>query len=412
LTAAVSRLRRGRPWIPPSGLIAGHLAHGLSWVLLWRLAATDIQGVSMPALAWVHLVALGWLSLIALSVMLFVVPQFVDIEWRAEGLARCGLVLFALGAFAMVDAFWNNGVAWLWIAALVLMSGLLSYFISAAMTLSASFIGARTEAAIARAFFVVLLFLVAAAAAGLGMAVSLDKGSSSLLTAGPSVHLSLAGIGWLTLLIMGVSSRTIGPIAGRRSSRRWVHIASTSFVVAAVFGMALGPWGGPVVVRFAGIVCAIGLALYAVDMIAILASSTVPHRPPQAFATAAIVWMLFACVLGNLVIGGASQLSPAFVFIGLIGWVGQMVIAHLHHIGVRLIATIARGDDDETRPEQLLHPVLSWASFVLFQAAVCVAGYELITHSAGLGAAAIAGMSAWTAMTLNMIHAMLWRSGP
>jgi len=406
LTEAVSPRFRGTPWIPPSGLIAGHLAHGLSWVLLWQLASRGNQDVSMPAIAWVHLVALGWLSLTALSVMLFVVPQFVEVEWRGEVWARFGLALFGLGAFAMVVAFWNDGVAWLWIAALAVITGLVLYFIPAAITLSAARSGPKTEAAIARAFLVVLTFLGAAAVVGFGIALSLRDGSSFLLAAGPSVHLSLAGVGWLTLLVMGVSVRTVGPISGRRSPRRWVHIASSIIVAAAVLGFALGPWGGSTLVRFAGIVCAVGLVLYAVDMLAILATSTVPHRPPQVFMAAAVVWLLVACGLGVLVVGGAIQLASAFVFIGLMGWVGQMVIAHLHHIGVRLMATTARGDDDETRPEHLLHPGLSWTSFVLFQAAICAAGYALLTHSAGLEVAAVAGLTGWTVMTTNMIHAI------
>ena len=248
-----------------------------------QLAAHGVLAASMPAIAWVHLVALGWLSLIALSVMLFVVPQFAEVKWRGEGWARFGLVLFGTGAFAMVVAFWNNGIAWLWFAALVVIIGLVFYFIPAAITLLAARSGPKAEAAIARAFLVVLIFLGAAAVVGFGMALSLRDGSSHLAAAGPSVHLGLAGIGWLTLLVMGVSARTIGPITGRRSPRRWIHIASSSLVAAAVLGFAFGPWGGSALVKFACILCAAGLVLYALDMLAILAASTVPHHPPQAF---------------------------------------------------------------------------------------------------------------------------------
>jgi hypothetical protein len=66
-------------------------------VLLWQLAARGVHGASTPAIAWVHLVALGWLSLIALSVMLFVVPQFVEIEWRGDVWARLDQELKARG---------------------------------------------------------------------------------------------------------------------------------------------------------------------------------------------------------------------------------------------------------------------------------------------------------------------------
>jgi hypothetical protein len=47
-----------------------------------------------------------------------------------------------------------------------------------------------------------------------------------------------------------------------------------------------------------------------------------------------------------------------------------MVNAHLHHLGVRVMATYIIGEVDKTRPRMLLEPRLSWVAFVAAQLAV------------------------------------------
>jgi hypothetical protein len=361
---------------------------------------------SMHALAWVHLVALGWLSLTALSVLLFVLPQFTDVKWRGEPWARLGILIFALGAFALVIAFWMGGDSWLRAAAVTVVVGLVFYLVPAAVTLRFAMKAGSIEAAIARAFLIVLAFLGGAALIGLEMATRLASSTGSMPSWLPPVHADLAAIGWLTLLVMGVSARTIGPIAGRRSANRWVHIVASTLVTAGALGLALAGWTS--LVLWPGIFhCSAGATLYAIDMLALLARSTVRHRPPQAFLAASMIWLVVAVALGVLVVAGQTALESAYVFVGLVGWVGQIVIAHLHHIGMRLIATMARGDDDETPPPVLLSPVLSWATFVLFQMAVATGLTALISDSSAvLMAASAAGFAAWIAMTANVARAV------
>lgn len=406
MTAAAGRMKREPPWIPPTGLIAAHLAHGASWILLWLLARQGVVGPSLRAFAWVHLVALGWLTLTALSVLLFVVPQFTDVEWRGELWARSGIVVFALGTLALVVAFWTGGISWLWVASAGAVGGLALYGMPAAVTLRGAMRARGTEATIARAFLIVLAFLGSAAMIGLGMAGELASGSSSMLAWAPPLHANLATIGWLTLLVMGVSARTVGPISGRGSLRRWMHIGSSSLVTAGTLALVLVPWTAAAL--WPGcILCAAGAAVYAIDMLICLAVSTVRHRPPQAFMAASMLWLVVAVALGILIVAGRTMLEPAYVFVGLVGWVGQIVIAHLHHVGIRLIATMARGDDDDTRPEDLLNPGLSWAAFAAFQIAAALGAWALWRLDASmLAAAAASGLAGWLAMSANVTFAV------
>lgn len=397
-----------RPWITPSGLLAGHLAHAVAWLMLATLTSRDWTGPSLRGIAWIHLVALGWVTLTALTVLLYVIPQFTEIAWRFERAARVGLVAFAVGAFALVAAFWSGRAGALAWSATVLAAGLTAYLATALATLAAATRGPRTEAAIARALAIVALFLAAAAALGLVMAWALaGRAPASWLVNLPAAHAHLAGLGWLTTLVMGVSVRTAVPILGVQPATRWRHITSATLVTLATLLLAGALWSSVTWLLRLGVACAAGgIVLYAVDVSISIARARVTHRPPQVLLGACLFWLLVAVGLGIGVAAGARW-EAAYVFVALVGWVGQAVIAHLHHIGVRLIATVRRGEDDETPPSELLVPALSWATVAAFQSSVAIVTLGLL----GLGLpwvrlGAWCGLLAWTTMTINFALAL------
>jgi hypothetical protein len=68
---------------------------------------------------------------------------------------------------------------------------------------------------------------------------------------------------------------------------------------------------------------------------------------------------------------------------------------------------MTRGDDDETPPQALLTPILSWMAFALFQTAVATGIAGLISHgSTLLTGASVAGFAGWVAMTANVARAL------
>jgi len=315
-------------WIPPQALVFGQLAHGASWIVLLVLATHGVTGLSLPALGWVHLVALGWLTMIALSVLVHVIPAFTDVVWRWETLARRSLTVYAVGVLVLVAGFCSGATPILPWGGTIVALGLLGYAIPAAVTLAAAFRNGRVEAAIARALGATLTFLLLAA--GLGVSLTWTLGGrlpATILVAGAPIHAALGLIGWLTVLIMGVSARTVGPIAGARSVQPWRHVTAGSaqvlgmVVVGAGFGLRSPTllWSGTVVLGF-------GVAVYVVDLAGILRRATVRHRPPQAFMAAAALWLLVTFILGVGALRG-SPWGPAFVYVVLMGWLGQMVNA-------------------------------------------------------------------------------------
>ena len=399
-------------WIPQWALLAGQASHGLSWALLVVLGLEGAIGPTFPGLAWVHLVALGFLSLIALAVLIHVLHGMLDVDWVAVRVARWSLLPFALGSLGLVAGFWAGRfdlVAW---SSSVAVAALAVYLTLAAATLARFRPSEDTSAAVMRAFALVLGWLGVTALLGLGMAWALaGRGGPWWLTVAPLLHAHTGLVGWLSLLVIGVSMHTVKPITGGRSDARWKHIASTSallfglLALLAGFSLGGGPW-----LWVGGALGLAGASLYLFDLAGILWRATVAHRPPQAFMAASGTYFVLAAALGAGVLAGNAGWQTAYVFLALIGWLGQMVNGHLYHIGIRVLATVARGEDDETRPGELLYSPLSWASWGAFQLAVLGGTAGLMAGQGGwVAIAGGCGLLGWVLMGANIAHA--WQVG-
>lgn len=363
---------------------------------------------SLAEIAWIHLVALGWVSVAALSILLHALPNFIDVErWRCEPLARVALAVAAAAIAALVGAFLFAPHALAGVAA-VLALALAAYLLTAWWTLAPALHAPdRIARAVARAFAVLFGVFAIVVVLGVLLAAMLSGSAVPFWVARlPSAHATLALFGWLTLLVYGVSARTLRPITGVRAQRPWMHAVYGSATLLGAPVLALGAaLIVPAVEWIGGALLAAGALGYALDVGESLRRATVPHRPPQAFVAAGVVWLLVALVLGAGILRGAAWQS-AFGFVLLMGWIGAMVNAHMLHIGVRLIATIYRGDEDETRPQDLLDARASWSAFVCAQAAVLVLALGLLGAGEAFRlAGAILGFLGWIAMIVALAGA-------
>jgi hypothetical protein len=396
-----------RHWIPPGGLLFAQLCHGLSWLLLlWIAISGSIEAISPQALAWIHLVTLGWFTVAAFSILLHVVPGFTDLRWRFEGVARGSLGIFA-AAVAVFTATLAVAPQFLGVPAALVLAALLAYVAAALATLAQGRSAERTERAIARALAITFLILVAVAA--LGMLLSLFLSgivAAAWIARLPAAHANLGIYGWLSLLVFGVSARTIRPISGARPRSARAHVLTGTATLAGAVALSAGLGTGVAAVAWLGaILLGVGVLAYVVDIAGVLVRATNPHRPPQAFVAASLAWLLLALVLGALSLAG-RPLGLAYGFAILIGWIGQMVNAHIFHIGTRVLATVYRGDDDETRPQELLDVLLEWSSFAFFQVAVAAVTYGLAADAPAFAVAGAAfGFAAWGIMLADLATA-------
>lgn len=397
-----------RHWIPPLGLAFGQLCQGASWILgIWIALRVGVGTISLPEIAWVHLVALGWLTTTALSILLHAIPAFLEVRWRSETLARTVLFIFGAAVVALVVAMLIAPAALLPVA-LALGSLLTIYLATAWATLVPAFRSSdRIDRAVARAFASTLLLLFVAMLLGVASSSLFSTPSPYAWIARlPPAHAGIALFGWLTLLIYGVSARTLRPITGNRSRRPVLHIVSGTATLAGALLLAAG--AGATISWLAilgGVFIAVGAAAYVADVSLVLLGATVTYRLSQCFIAAALFWLLCALSFGGGVLTGGPWEAP-FVFLMLAGWAGQMVNGHIFHIGVRLIATIYRGDEDETEPRELLHPRQPWLAFAAMQLAVAVVAYGLAARNDVVTAAGSAiGTIGWLATVVALAQA-------
>lgn len=376
-----------RGWIPPIPLALGALVGALSWLLVIAYGRTPSFGIE---LAWIHAVALGSFTSIALAVLIHVIPGFTDLSWRARTVARASGAALPFTAVAFVLSFATGsqvGVAMFGILSALLLLG----FASSAIATLTQAAPTPAERAIARAFVIVFVFLAIAALLGVALAIGLRSGDANLLRFAPE-HGAIAIVGWLTLLTMGVSARTFRPILGSEPRWRVIHILSNSAMVLAAVAIPLTiASGNSQLVKVAFLVSVVAAAAYGADGFDRLLRARTPNRPAHAFVAASLLWLLCATI------AAASGAYEVAVVIALAAWLGQMINAHLHHIGIRVIATTFGGDDNEMRPWLLLDARLSWVTFSLAQIAVVLLVFAVATDrsqlflfsgSAGLAAAA------------------------
>jgi hypothetical protein len=353
-----------RFWIPPIPLVAGILFQVLAWCLVLVHAVFPSFGIE---LAWVHAVALGWLTVVALAVLLHVVPGFTDLAWRAENVARGTVLVVCLATLALVVSFAASAATLVAVAGTVLAGAIVLYAALALWTLSGS-APDRRSATIARGLGIAVGALALTALLGGQLSLGYAWSDARLLAAAPS-HAVLGIVAWLTMLATGVSSRTFRPMLGTQSRWPRAHVvASAGLLLGSVVVAAAGPWS-PTLLRAGFVIGSVGVLAYIVDAADILWRAPSPHPAARAFVTASVMWLAIATTLALAASWGAP-VGRAAIVLALAGWLGQMVNAHLHHLGIRVVATYILGDDDETRPWTLLAPAWSWAAFVTAQVAV------------------------------------------
>jgi hypothetical protein len=396
---AAGHPRKGRRslWIPPVPLAAGMIFQLASWILVADYAAAPSMGLQ---LAWVHAVALGWLTSTALAVLLHVVPGMTELRWRGEPAARAALLVAIAGTFALVASFAAGfGTAGVALAGPLTALAILVYLACAGSTLAQPAQG-PTQGAIARALAIALGALGVTVLVGAGLAHGYANPRAGGLLRFAPAHAVLGIVGWLTVLASGVSARTFRPLLGVRSRWPRAHVLSGGAFLVAAFTAAVGSVTGGPLFAAAGVVGALGALIYVIDALDTLRRATTPHRPVHAFVGASLLWLAAAA---GAVVAGAYPLAIA---LALAGWLGQMVNAHLHHIGVRVVATMVAGDDNETRPWELLEPRLSWFAWAAAQTAVAATAIGLVFgEPAAFSIGGCSGALSVLAIAANAFHA-------
>ncbi|MGC8485906.1 MAG: hypothetical protein ACP5O6_09780 [Candidatus Baltobacteraceae bacterium] len=367
---------------PRWAALLGQFAHGAAWVLLfWIATSQGVVGLSDAGIAWIHLVALGWVTLTALAILIPLIPSATGVRWRAPRLQHLALAAFAIAAVSF-PAAWLVDVRAVPAVGGLLLAAVALYVVLGIWTLMGALRGERVERAVARAFSISLSFFFVVAILGAMLAGTLTVTDIPPWFADLArAHGLLALLGWLTLLIYGVSARTLRLLFNVRSRLLFAHIAVGTLGMAGAIVLAIGAGAGSQMTIWVGAVAmAIAAIAFAVDTLDIVGRAR-SAPVSRAFVAASILWSLVAVVLGFGVLIGRDW-SDAFGYVVLVGWIGQMLDAHL--------ASLAR-------------PLPAWLAFVAFQSAVLYGLVGLLDgFAAPVALAAAFGGLGWCASIVAM----------
>lgn len=309
-------------------------------VLFWapvgadRLFGSFYQG---QTLALTHLLALGWITMTTMGASFQLVPVALETTLYSERMARWQFWFMLLGTATMVIHFWSFQFRAVAVGAGLVLVAVILYAINLGRTL---FQLDRWDI-VARHVVAALLYLLATTLLGGLMAlnkVSLILGADALRMI--SAHAHLAGVGWVSMMILGVGYKLIpmfslGELGDERIAR-WqfwlINLGLVGLFVSLLVGSRL-------VLPFAlAIAGAIGLFLC--KMIAVLRGSRRPKLDWGLWhAVSALIYLVLASLVGLWLASGrgpdgswASHVAFGYTVLALLGWMSVMIVGMTYKI--------------------------------------------------------------------------------
>lgn len=318
-------------------LVAG--AVGLVWI------APDLaHGMYLsPHVASVtHLFTLGWLTLTIFGALGQILPMALGTRLQSARLGRVGfwLLVPGIGVFAAGVAF--GATPLLAGGVMLLATGILG----TVLNFIASLAHGRTRDVTCAAIAIGLIFLIAALLFGLVLTHNLHSGFVAAARVRIlAAHLHVAVVGWVLIVVVGVSRRLLPTfLAARATDRRWSR--------PALVGLALGvPALATGLVATLPALTWVGAALLLAGMAAFLWQSYAFYRARarrqldvgMQFVFTGLPILGAAAAVGPVVLalGGAhSRLATSYVVTALLGGLVPLVTGFLYEI----VPALAWGD--------------------------------------------------------------------
>ena len=346
-------------------------------------------GAEQPVLA-VHLAGLVFLPFAVAGAAWHTLPVMLRNELSSERRLRLALPLIAggipLAAGVAADV---DGLAWAGSALLVAGLALVLYELVGLIvrapgekTLVASRAGVGLSA-----LHLVAAFVLGAAVFGAGGPDVLGVPFERMVL----VHLTLAGLGWLTLLILSVG-RTLVPmlaLAPAAPSRKLpaLELAFTGGLWLLLAGLAAGvdPLAG-----VGGAVVALALGRFGVQVAGVARRRRLDVvEGPLAHVLAGVVFLAQAAAFGFAALAGALDArrgATVFALFVVVGWAAGVTLGHL---GKLLSLSAWSTWPPGPRPKQAaLYPRLLWRlEAIAFAAAIELVGIGVLAGSTGLARA-------------------------
>ncbi len=158
-------------------------------------------------LALVHITTLGWITMIIFGAMFQLVPVVLEVKLFSEKLGEIQFWIYLIGVIGLVTAFWSFDTGLhMAVSASLLVLAILIFIIN----ISASMVKVKKWNITGVYLIAALFYLLSTAAAGIMMAINLGypfiQGNHLQYL---KLHVDVAFIGWVLIVIMGVSYKLI-----------------------------------------------------------------------------------------------------------------------------------------------------------------------------------------------------------
>jgi len=177
--------------------------------LLLILNYKDIAGFYFQPkiLAITHMLTLGWISMTIFGAMFQLVPVVLEVKLFSEKLAEIQFWIFTIGVIGLVTGFWNFNLSMHLNGSALLIN--IAVFIFA-INMIGTFINVKKWNITGWYLIAALIYLIITALAGLLLTYNLWHPYISINHLEYlKLHAEVAVIGWVTLVVMGVSYKLI-----------------------------------------------------------------------------------------------------------------------------------------------------------------------------------------------------------
>jgi hypothetical protein len=397
---------------PALGLPFRYFAASLVFLALFSLLLPFngkllLGSFKMPGLlTLVHVLTLGWITTTILGAAFQLVPVALQVGLHSERLANALLPIYLAGVVTMLVALWRYQVTWMIAGASLLLLVALGYLYLMARTLARvrhwDVVAAHVAASVAFATTIPIL--------GLLLALNNRTGFLGLAyVATLKTHLLLAVLGYVSLLILGVSYKLVGmfTLAEDLLPERlaWAEFALT---LGGLAGLGLAFYLPAL--RWLGLLG--GLAFLAGGSLFAFILATLYRRRRRRvfdintpFTQTGTAFFVLTLLIGGLALTGWLPTPPTFwLAVGwllLLGWVGQIIVGQMYKITPFLTWLHRYADLVGLEPVPGLDD--------LYNRTLALAGYGLWNAGVVLGTVAILVGWVWLMTTAGVaLSAGIW----
>ena len=200
-------------YAPPFKIIVKYFAAAvIDFVILNFLLLINYEDISgfyfqPKILAITHMLTLGWISMTIFGAMFQLVPVVLEVKLFSEKLAEIQFWIFLLGMIGLTTGFWNFNTGLHLNASAVLLNIAILIF---AVNMAGTFIHVKKWNITGWYLIAALIYLIITAVAGLLLTYNLWHPYISINHLQYlKLHAEVAVIGWVTMVVMGVSYKLI-----------------------------------------------------------------------------------------------------------------------------------------------------------------------------------------------------------